>query len=798
MATGNFSSGAEDRAPFLLVEAGRAKAVIVTADHPTPVEQEAVEELNEWVGKITGATLPVVTASARRASGDATPYVAIGRHALTREASKAIASLAPESARVVITPETVLLVGNDTPPQGADLEWRGTYYAVRELVEKRLGVRLVWPGRGGEVYRRTKTVALPCGQWNWEPKLTLSRWMRGSYSERLREQMEALLPIDIDDEAWAALRSDQEQWLKRHRMNQPSYVKFGHAFTGWWERFSKLHPDWFARPPAGISQRGGRGVKLNVSHPGVAQQILEDWKLQRQQSPLESTFLTVCPNDSRGYCTRPENRAWDPPATRAMTDGEVWSSDKAVVTDRYVRFANLIARRAAAIDPEVTVTTYAYRNYRKPPVEVEVDPHVLIAYVGGEGYYPDERFIVDEWKAWAAKGATLYWRPNLLQAGHGMPYLYAGQLRDDFAVFLENRMLGTNFDSITGNWGGQGLNYYVAAQMHFRPEARYETLLDEYVSAFGPASETVKAYLRYFEEATRKGPGLLRDHRLVSRETWGGWWQGFIRLVPLFMTQERIRHGRELLSRAQEEVAGQAPVFGERVAFLRRSLEHSALMAEVFSQVDFTRSPGSNRAVLAKLWKARLAALNDLSIPSVRLLLEEQRQFGLWDAFRPAVRQARNIRLTSGWTIKADPEGRGLKENWAASPASQEGWEPVSVGMPWAQTAAGKAILADTRFPESRKTVWYRREIELPELDDTSQRLALRFGAVDAEVKVWVGGTLLLERTYPHDGDYDSWKAPFEVDLSALATGGRRVSLVIRVISDRTNGGITGPVELVF
>src|SRR5690606_825316 len=141
-----------------------------------------------------------------------------------------------------------------------------------------------------------------------------------------------------------------------------------------------------------------------------------------------------------------------------------------------------------------------------------------------------------------------------------------------------------------------------------------------------------------------------------------------------------------------------APVFGERVAFLRRSLEHCALMAEVFSQIDFTRSPGANRAVLAKLWQARLAALTDLSVPSVRLMLEEQRQFGLWDAFRAEAREARSIRLTSGWTIKADPEGRGLRENWAASPASGEEWEPVSVGMPWAQTAAGKAILAGTRF----------------------------------------------------------------------------------------------------
>ncbi len=797
-----FSLGANSEERFLLVQAGKAKATIVTGDQPSAVESEAVVELNEWVGKITGATLPVLTYSEWQAAKAPTPYLAIGKNALTREASEAIQPLAPESARVVITPEALLLVGNDTPPEGSTLEWRGTYYAVRELVEKRLGVRMIWPGPSGEVYPRKKTLALATGEWNWVPTLTLSRWMRAGYSEGLRENVEQLLSINIDDEAWAALRKDQEKWLKRYRMNRPSHVKFGHAFKEWWALYAQKHPDWFARPPAGVSQPGGKGVKLNLSHPGVQQQILADWKLYRQQEPQEAAFLTICPNDSRGYCTRPENRAWDAPETRALTDGEVWSSDKAVVTDRYVHFANLIARRAAKVDPNVTITTYAYRNYRKPPEGERVDSNVLVAYVGGEGYYPDERFIVDEWKAWADKGARLFWRPNLLQAGHGMPYLYAGQLREDFAVFLNNRMLGTNFDSITGNWGGQGLNYYVAAQMHFRPEASYETFLDEYTSAFGAASQTVKAYFCYFEEATKEGPALLRQHQLVSRETWGGWWQGFIRLVPLLMTPDRVEHGRELLFKAQEEVAQDEPVIRERVAFLQRSLEHAALMAQVFSQLDFKRSPGKNRAQLAKLWQARLAALTDLSVPSVRLLLEEQRQFGLWNAFLPNAPHQRSVKLTRGWLLKADPENRGLKEKWevppSASSPSEQGWESVSVGMPWAETHAGKAILANTRFSDSRKTVWYQRELELPELDDTSQRLALRFAAVDAEVKVWVDGKLLVERIYPHNGDYDSWKTPFEVDLSALATGGKRVRLIVRVISDRTHGGITGPVELLF
>ncbi len=772
-------------AKLTLVEDGQPVAVVVTADTPEPVVADAVRELNHWVSRISGAPLPVLTETEWRAAGERRPYLAIGPSGLAGESARRASALKPEGALVQIGSDHATLVGNDDAPPGR--EWRGTYYAVRELVEKRLHVRNLWPGEEGTTHPRQPTLVLEEEEWTWEPPMLLSRWIRSGYGENLRETMEGMLGLPIDREAWTALREANEEWLKRQRLNIPSRVQFGHSFTSWWERFSQSHPEWFAKPPTGVSQAGGKGVKLNLTDPGVLKQVIADWE------PGRAPFLSVCPNDSRGFCTRPESRAWDAPAMAALSDGEIWSSDRAELTDRHVHFANLVSDAAAAIAPGTTVTTYAYRNYRKPPLTERVKGNLLVAYVGGEGYYPDERFIVEEWKGWAEKGARLFWRPNLFCGGHGVPFIFARQLREDFATFLEHGMEGTNIDGGTIHWATQGLNYYVTAQMHFRPEESYETFLAEYTAAYGPAAEAVEAYLAYSEKNAWRAVALLREKKLVPRETWGGWWQGYIRLVPLLMSPEVVAEGERHLAAAEAAAAGGEPIHQERVAFLRRGFEHSRLMAEVLAKVDFQQPGATPKEVLAPLWEARRAALLDFAIPSARLFLEEQRQFGLWDSYLPRVSKGRGQRLSTGWTLRVDPRNEGEKAGWPAAREAGAGWELASVGVPWAETTAGKGA----KFPTTRKTVWYRRELELPELDDTSQRLALRFGSVDAEVKIWINGELLLERNYPHAGDYDSWKKPFEVDLSALAVGARKGWLVVKVTSDRPNGGITGPVELV-
>ena len=87
----------------------------------------------------------------------------------------------------------------------------------------------------------------------------------------------------------------------------------------------------------------------------------------------------------------------------------------------------------------------------------------------------------------------------------------------------------------------------------------------------------------------------------------------------------------------------------------------------------------------------------------------------------------------------------------------------LAVPSPWQ--------VADPTLRDHAGRVWYRREVDLPP-DWLGHAIALRFGAVDYEARVWVNG----QEVGGHVGGY----TPFEVDLTAAARAGRN-EVVLRV-----------------
>jgi hypothetical protein len=788
----------------VLVCEGEPRFTIVTPDVVSGAVTEGVNELNYWVKRITGVELPVATLSEW---DEKTPYIAIGKSALTTRNDWDSGEFEQEEARVFIGTDRIGLVGNDATPY-LGVNWQGTYYAVLEFVQKGFGVRWIWPGPSGEVFTARRTLEVPVGAWIWAPRLPLVRRLRNgvnsrSTADRAQELFRYVSRKPEAYRAMAQLERDQALWLKRQRMNQSSNVQFGHAFTDWWDLYGKDHPDWFARPPEGVTQLGGRGVKLNLSNPEVHDKIVADWQRAWQAAPSENMILRIGPNDSRGFDTRPETRAWDAPELARFSDKEIYNGSEPVLSDRYVKFWNIIARRVAAIDPAVRLTAYAYRNYRTPPVGAEgLEDNIIIGYVGGEGYYPDERFVAEEWLGWAERGAKMIWRPNLLQAGHGVPYSFSRALYDDFRLFLDHGMLGTDFDSLTGNWAGQGLAYYVLAEQHSRPEASYEELAGEYYAAFGPAAEAIRSYMECFEHRTSVMPEVMRTEELSPRETWGGWWIAHIRLIPLFLTPEVLATAEGFLAKAEQAVATVEPIFRDRVELIRIGFDHARLMAEAFTQlrvadpqarVDYSKA----QEILQPLWDYRLATVGHPLLPVAKYLVSEEERLGLWKAFRettssspgPPLGPGRvSMRsLDQGWLFRADPTNVGVGEQWFGPESDLREWQAVAVRKPWRESLPDVA---------ESKIGWYRLTFDIPDHADTGSRLFLVFASVDAEVSLWINGQMFYERGYPHQGNYDSWNESFWLDVTDILEDGARNVLILRVESESKNGGITGAVSL--
>ena len=141
------------------------------------------------------------------------------------------------------------------------------------------------------------------------------------------------------------------------------------------------------------------------------------------------------------------------------------------------------------------------------------------------GWFPrteaEHEWIKEQWMGWQRTGVTAHYRPNWFLDGYTMPLVYMHQFADAFQFYARNGMIGTDFDSLQGQWAAQGPNLYLLSRLHVRPETEVDTLLDEYYAAFGPASDDVKAYFTYWEDyAVQNSPraaDLVRSRRGPSR-----------------------------------------------------------------------------------------------------------------------------------------------------------------------------------------------------------------------------------------------------------------------------------------
>jgi hypothetical protein len=182
-------------ASLVLVQDGAPKATIVVAKdaltaNPDPnpdatwSEQPATNkvagaarDLQTYIGKISGAKLPIV--SDEKDPGGT--VILVGKSALTQPLNDKIPSgLTPsrrEEGFVVLTKGNhLLLAGNDEGP------YHGTEYAVAAFLE-RLGVRWFMPGDFGEVVPKQATIKVDDEEVREKPDFPMRNWWGGRASE---------------------------------------------------------------------------------------------------------------------------------------------------------------------------------------------------------------------------------------------------------------------------------------------------------------------------------------------------------------------------------------------------------------------------------------------------------------------------------------------------------------------------------------------------------------------------------------------------------------------------------------
>lgn len=600
--------GTPGLAAVILVTDGQPRAAIVIPDKPSEVVTYAARELTAHLKLATGATLPIVPES--QATGETRVY--LGPTAAAGRAGLDPAKLAADSFILRTAPQAVYVVGRDSdgPPLSPDT-WAGTLFGVYELLENTLGVRWLWPGELGTFVPKTNQVVVADTNQQVAPRLII---------RRLRSTVRnwGSMVNDADTYSPAAMaqaQQDERVWLRRHRLGHSRKMRWGHAFTDWWDRYGKDHPDWFnlledgqRRPQGGSSASAG----MCVSNPGLHRQIIENWLADCQASPDNKPNINGCENDVFGRCLCPDCKAWDAP----RTDAALWPprfSDHGIVSDRYTRFWRTLQELGARHDPDVIVAAYAYVNYAPPPVREKLNDHVWIGLVP-DAFFPrteaEHQQCLDMWQGWAKTGCKLFLRPNYTLEGYCMPFNYTHQFADEFAHHAQRGMIATDFDSLTAMWATQGPQQYLFARWQTCLDAPVEQVLAEYYSGFGPAAKAVQAYFDYWEKFTMGRREFLRE----AEKQHNAGWSSFARIAHEIFPPEAFAEGDKLLAAARQ-AAGTDTQAQARVEFLSQGLTHARLCAQVAeararrSFLDSQKAIGTLRQYRRQIEKNNVANL---------------------------------------------------------------------------------------------------------------------------------------------------------------------------------------------
>ncbi|MFO8081716.1 MAG: DUF4838 domain-containing protein [Armatimonadota bacterium] len=581
-----------------VVEDGEPVAVVVTADEPSPTAVYAAEEFVSHVREATGATLPVVTESA-------TPEGAAGRIFVgVTDAARAQGiqpeTLALEESLLRVVGSDLFVLGSEdgqSDPLSQSNPHSGTLFGVYELLQRSLGVVWAWPGELGRYVPRTDSVVIS-GELDetLSPALTF-RGIRWRYIRRVAIYGEEYDPnherIAFSQEGIERYGRDLQAYLRRHRMGRSEpKPPVGHYFKYWWERHGDENPHWFMLNEQGergpLPGQGTKHVSMCVSEPDLHNYIIEQWD---GEGPIRLGEV-----DGRDRCRCERCLSWDAPQPEVIPP--VLAHDERSfysplwVTDRYARFWKTIRDMAVERNPDALVTTFLYQNYFPAPAEVtDLGPNIYGEFVpwGDDqvDFFPMTEgaleWLKEQWIGWAETGIIMSYRPNYMHDGYTMPHLDTRQSSEFFKFAYQHGMIGTDFDSLTGQWATQGPKLYVHMRLNADPTLELDQILDEYYSVFGPAEEQVREYFGYWEEYAVEHHQRIID---LFRDV-GNRWQRFTLKAHEAYPPECFPPAEALLQAAMQAAAADPnPDYVARVEFLEAGLEHAKLCGRLAALFD--------------------------------------------------------------------------------------------------------------------------------------------------------------------------------------------------------------------
>lgn len=508
------SLGAASAERVTLARAGKPAATIVIPAAAPERVQWAAGELQQYVKKISGVTLPLNT------DGQRVPGVGlyIGQCEPTTAADLPPAKANPETYAIRVRGGNLFFTGHHPTP---------TAFAVVSFLEENLGVRWFAPGELWEY--------VPAGK-------------PGELTVNVRSRVKT---PDTSPRIWSghAWTESWQTWNLRNKTVLSEVVPQRQFQNNVYRalpvsRFSKTHPEYYPLMKDGRrwmpTDDSSRYWRPCESHPEVQNTIVTYARRWFDANPTTDSF-SVGMDDITHLCACNHCRAWDPHPD---------SYEKRAFSDRHYKFVNAIAREIAKTHPDRYIGTLIYNIALELPETVDrLEPNVFgyITETSARWYDPERKAndqrLTREWRKRCAHLSRYDYYGMGGMTPRVYPHTMAEQIRFDKSLGLTGMYI-----EVYTFLPNTAPMIWSLARMQWDAKADVDALLNEfYAKMFGPASGTMRAYFELLERSWNT-PRPGRD----------GWVHRNLIRQALAMSPEDVDEGFRLLARAKAQAKSDA------------------------------------------------------------------------------------------------------------------------------------------------------------------------------------------------------------------------------------------------
>ncbi len=637
----------------------------------------------------------------------------------------------------------------------------GPSHAGYMFLEEVLGFR--WP-TPNDIYIPPRQIIIPIfhtdGDWN--PRLA-TRLIRPANGQKTNPAMRL--------------------WYKRMRTGEHDTPPFDLAFTDWWKKYGKEHPDYFAlvdgkREPVkpsvdddeenneeAIAQAEAQ-ISICPSNHAVAKQIIDNWD-------KKSPYINLCENAAPAeYACHCEN-------CRAMDSHQSEKLDDKIGADRYVFLANEVLQMAKEYKEDVRIIMNSANATLEPSLNIKIPPSIIL------GLSPKDftmTFIEKYLKGWHNAGmidfiyhpqSHVYFAPN------GYPIGYARHFFKIFQTMFHNGAMYFDYeasDEFTDIFRFH--NDYILMHAMNNPDVPFERWDREFAMAYvGDAFMDLQKYFHHWEH--------LWDSKSIIEIT-----SNTDNDTPSYFTRQFSRQINHYYNDNDFAAAGM---------HLTTALNHTSLTTEQIRRLNDLKQFNDHAALLCKAvatgnpWHIRALReyRRDHNMPAIMPYEIAIGDFSGVSTMKELNFQHPLVQLPLFWHFRLDPDNTGEASNyqnnmdfsfWDGMMPTDSSWKHPS------ENYSHPTKVLRMKASTYNGVAWYACETEIPQTWKENRRIFIHFNEVYGDAVVWFNGKKVGSHKFAHN---NGSIVSFDFEITDEIDWSRKKQLVaVKVVCGEGDGGI--------